>query len=276
MLASAAMYERQLTLDAIRFLASGCFVTTYRCPEIAAAARPGQFVMISATPTPEPLLRRPMAVYGVQREAGEPVAFSLLIEVHGRGTRLMSEARPGEPASVLGPLGRPFPTELAPDAEPLLVMGGVGAAPFPFLAERLIAAGRRPRAFIGGRTRGDLLCVDDFDELGVPAEVATEDGSAGSRGFVTVPLRRYLESSAGSPALIYSCGPTPMMAAVEAIAREHDAVHRVSLEAPMACGIGVCLSCVVPVRDPDGGWSYRRVCREGPVFDGAELLWEAP
>lgn len=269
------MFERRLTLEGFRALSPRYFVLSYRCPEIAAASRPGQFVMISAAEAIDPLLRRPMAVYRVLRDGVEAVGFSLLVESHGRGTRLMSRFRPGDPARVLGPLGRPFDADGdlddGEDAEHLLVMGGVGAAPFPFLAESLVGRGMAARAFIGGRAAGDLLCAEDFRELGVPVHVATEDGSAGHRGLVTGALEEYLQGDPG-PVRLYSCGPTPMMRAVDDMARERELAHQVSLEAPMACGIGVCLSCVVRVGAPEC-WEYRRICREGPVFDASTLVW---
>lgn len=265
------MYERRLTLEEIRDLSPRYFVLSYRCPEIAAASRPGQFVMISASESIDPLLRRPMAVYRVLRRDGEPLGFSLLVERHGRGTRLLGSARAGDSARVLGPLGRPFEVGDGGDVEHLLVMGGVGAAPFPFLAERLRAAGARVRGFVGGRTQGDLLCVDELRELGATVHTATEDGSAGHHGLVTAALQEYLDGADGQLRL-YSCGPTPMMRAVDEIARDRRLAHQVSLEAPMACGIGVCLSCVVRVGTPDA-WRYRRICREGPVFDAATVVW---
>lgn len=266
------MFERRVTLEEFRALSPRYFVLSYRCPEIARASCPGQFVMISAAEAIDPLLRRPMAIYRIVRQGSEPVGFSLLVEAHGRGTRLMSRFRPGDAARVLGPLGRPFAADAEDDAlEHLLIMGGVGAAPFPFLAESLRGAGARVRAFVGGRTRADLLCVDDFESLEVPVHAATEDGSAGHRGFVTGALEQYLDGS-GALARLYSCGPTAMMHAVDDIARARRLHHQVSLEAPMACGIGVCLSCVVRVGEPED-WDYRRICREGPVFDASTLVW---
>lgn len=250
------------------------FVMQYRCPDIAAAALPGHFVMISASDSIDPLLRRPMAIYRIVREAGAAVGFTLLVERTGRGTTLMAMARPGDQADVLGPLGRPFrlPASAAlDDGEDLLVMGGVGAAPFPLLAESLASGGARVRSFVGGRSREDLLCLDDFAEMGIPVHLATDDGSAGHHGFVTGALEAHLQGAAGSPR-VYSCGPTPMMRAVDEVAVRHGCDHQVSLEAPMACGIGVCLSCVVPVGRGDT-WSYQRICREGPVFDTAALGW---
>ncbi len=258
-------------IEAIRFLSDRYFVLSVRCPDIARESEAGQFVMIEAGRTIDPLLRRPMAIYGIMRDGGTPIGITLLIERTGRGTRLMAEARPGDQTRVLGPIGQPFAT--APgELEHLLVMGGVGAAPFPLLADRLRSLGARVRAFVGGRSRQNLLCEDDFEALGVPVVLATEDGSRGNRGLVTTPLLEYLER-AGEVAL-YSCGPMGMMRAVDEIARARDIYHQVSLEAPMACGIGICLSCVVKVRVGDD-WAYHRICREGPVFDASTVLWGA-
>lgn len=267
------MLDRRLALEEITFLSDRYFVLAFHDPQIAGAAAAGQFLMISVSDAADPLLRRPMAFYRVLRQGSRAVGFSLLVEQTGRGTRLLARFRRGDETDVLGPLGRPFRLPDAPgDREHLLVMGGVGAAPFPLLAEALLARGARVRAFVGGRTRDDLLCLDDFEELGVPVEIATDDGSAGYHGFVTGALQPFLEG--GSAAHVYSCGPTPMMQAVDALTTTHGLPHQVSLEAPMACGIGVCLSCVVRVRQDDGDWRYRRICREGPVFDTAVLMWK--
>ncbi len=268
------MFERRLDLESTHTLARRCFVLEYRCPDIAAASLPGHFVMISVGDGIDPLLRRPMAIYRIVREAGAAVGFTLLVERTGRGTTLMARAKAGDEADVLGPLGCPFRLPAAgvlDDEEDLLVMGGVGAAPFPLLAETLTSRGARVRAFVGGRSREDLLCLDDFAELDVPVHLATDDGSAGHHGFVTGALEAHLRRAAGRPR-IYSCGPTPMMRAVDELAVRHGCDHQVSLEAPMACGIGVCLSCVVPV-DRGDAWIYQRICREGPVFDAATLGW---
>jgi len=268
------MFERRLALESIHTLSRRYFVMQYRCPDIAAAAQPGHFVMISVSDTIDPLLRRPMAIYRIVREAGAAVGFTLLVEQTGRGTTLMARARPGDLADVLGPLGCPFrlpAAQVLDDEEDLLVMGGVGAAPFPLLAETLTNLGARVRSFVGGRSRENLLCLDDFVEMDIPVHTATDDGSAGHHGFVTGALEAHLGLAAGSPR-IYSCGPTPMMRAVDEVAARHGCDHQVSLEAPMACGIGVCLSCVVPVERGDAR-VYERICREGPVFDAATLGW---
>lgn len=269
------MFERRLTLDTIRFLNARCFVLEFRCPEIASVAQPGQFLMLAASAGIEPLLRRPMAVYEILEREGVPVGFSVLVERTGKGTTLMSGMHAGDQVDVLGPLGSAFAPPSDLDTEAVLVMGGVGAAPFPLFAKVLTRAGYMVRALIGGRSREHLLCVDDFEAAAVPVTLATEDGSAGYHGLVTGPLAEYLEDCDHRVA-VYSCGPTPMMRAVDGIAVARGVPHQVSLEAPMACGIGVCLSCVVPTVDETGGWRYRRICREGPVFDARTVLWEHP
>lgn len=269
------MFERRLTLGAIRFLNERCFVLTFDSPEIANAARPGQFLMLAASTGIEPLLRRPMAVYEILEHEGVPAGFSVLVERTGKGTTLMSAMCPGVEVDVLGPLGSAFHTPADASAEAVLVMGSTGSAPFPSFAKSLVRAGHATRAFIGGRTREHLLCADDFAALDVPVTLATDDGSIGHHGLVTEPLIEYLDSRDPRVA-VYSCGPTAMMRAVDAIVAARGLPHQVSLEAPMACGIGVCLSCVVPTVEGESGWRYRRICREGPVFDARTLFWEHP
>jgi len=272
------MYDRRLAIESVTRVGPGQFVLGFESREIAAQCRPGHFVMIAVADSIDPLLRRPMAIYRVVRDdGGTAIGFTLLIEVVGRGTALLEQQDPGDHLDVLGPLGVPFDLPVAGPAggEHLLVMGGVGAAPFPFVAEELLEAGHRVRAFVGARTSAALLCVDDFRELGVPVEVATDDGSDGFHGFVIGPLQKYLQSEGYAGTTLYACGPTPMMRAVHDIAVANDLPLQVSFEAPMACGIGVCLSCVVRVHAVDGaGWRYARCCREGPVFDSRRLVWE--
>ncbi len=286
-----SMYDRRLAIESVTRLGPGQFVLAFESPEIAAACRPGHFVMISVGDSIDPLLRRPMAVYRVLRDAdGKPRGFTMLIEVVGRGTALLEQRQAGDEANVLGPLGVPFalPQRGDESGEHLLIMGGVGSAPFPLVAEQLRADGFSSRAFVGARTEEALLCVEDFVDMGVPVEVSTDDGSSGHHGFVTGLLDAHLDAHAALDTRLYACGPGPMMRAVHDIAVARDLPLQVSFEAPMACGIGVCLSCVLKVRRSDsaadaaverefaGGddWYYGRCCREGPVFDSRRLVWE--
>jgi dihydroorotate dehydrogenase electron transfer subunit len=270
------IHDLPLVVRRLRHLSPTQFVIELDGAEIAAECSPGQFVMMTVGGEGAPLLRRPMAIYRILRDdAGRATGFSILVETVGLGTGMLQKRQPGETLHVLGPLGNAFqiPGPGAPVREHLLVMGGVGAAPFPLLAESLLERGHTVRAFIGARTAELLLCIDDFEELGVPVEISTDDGTRGHHGLVTGILDRHLAQRGATPATLYACGPWPMMQAVEMIARRADLPLQVSFEAPMACGLGVCLSCVIKLRDGEG-WSYRRVCKEGPVFDSREVIWE--
>jgi dihydroorotate dehydrogenase electron transfer subunit len=248
-------------------------VLALRAPAIARAVRPGQFVMLRATPAgSDPLLRRPFSIFEVLRDArGAPIGISVLNKRVGVGTRLLYGAQPSTVLACLGPLGRPFPP-VDPPAEAFLVAGGVGLAPFLTLAEALAARGTRTTLFYGARRAADLFFADRFADLGVRLELATEDGSLGHRGLVTAPLEAALARAAGA-VVIYACGPTPMMAAAARLAREAGRRCLVSLEPTMGCGLGGCYSCVVPVAR-DGEAHFVRACVEGPVFDAAAIRWD--
>jgi dihydroorotate dehydrogenase electron transfer subunit len=256
-------------------LADDYNVLRLAAPEIAAQAAPGQFVMVKPAAGVDPLLRRPFSVFEVIRdEHGRPAAISLLNKKVGVGTRLLFEARAGDRLACLGPLGRPF-EPVSPPAQAWLVAGGVGLAPFATLAEALRAGGTETTLFYGARRASDLHRCDIFERLGVRLDIATEDGSRGTRGLVTGPLERALAAlPAGTALRLYACGPTPMMRAVSALATR--AGHRcdVSLEQTMGCGLGGCYSCVVRVRGEDGVPHFVRSCIAGPVFDGRTIVWE--
>lgn len=241
---------------------------------------PGQFVMVGTGATAsvhrhDPLLPRPMAVYrdlGATPECRDSErAFELLYRVVGRGTTLLSEAQPGESVSLVGPLGEGFPVEEA-DAPALLVGGGTGIASLYELARALAATGRSTRVLLGARAEADLIGFDDFAALaseGVELICATEDGSVGVEGRITLPLEAALTES-GPGALVVAVGPTPMMRACADMAGAKGVDCLVSLENPMACGFGVCLGCAAP--RAEGGFSL--VCKAGPVFDAREIAWE--
>lgn len=244
-------------------------------PAIAAAALPGQFVMIRTGPGTDPLLRRPFSIFEIVRRAGAaPSAFSILCKRVGPGTERLYRLEPGGCVSVLGPLGTPF-GPVAPPAEAWMVAGGVGLAPFASLGEALRAAGTRCRLFYGGRTSADLFYLDWFAGRGIALDLATEDGSAGARGLVTAPLEDALRGKPpGLAVTLYACGPEPMLRAVAALAAAHGCPSQVSTERVMGCGLGGCYSCVVRVRDESGRARFVRSCLDGPVFDGAAVVWE--
>ncbi|MCG8591993.1 MAG: dihydroorotate dehydrogenase electron transfer subunit, partial [Proteobacteria bacterium] len=234
-------------------------------------AEPGQFVMLSPgaesdVSRTDPLLPRPMAVYRFEPGENATTRVDVLYKLEGRGTRLLSEALPGQRVRVVGPLGRSFSLPPA-GTTALLVGGGTGIASLYALA----AAARRQgdvAVVLGARRAEALMAVSDFEALGVDLRLTTEDGSAGQRGRVTDAL----EAAVGGRASvrIYACGPTPMMHAVARWAAERGFGCEVSLENPMACGFGVCLGCAAPLAA--GG--YALVCRDGPVFEASQIAWE--
>lgn len=262
-------------LDNTRLSSDYC-VVQLAAPGIAALARPGQFVMVKPAHGSDPLLRRPFSIFEILRDAGgAPTGVSILNKRIGVGTGLLYDVDKGARVSCLGPLGRPFvPAE--PPAEAWMVAGGVGLAPFVTLAEALAARGTTRRLFYGARSSAELYYVDLFRSMGVEVVLATEDGSAGTRGFVTAPLDAALSSAPKSQAIQLSvCGPTPMMRAVADLAARHGRACDVSLEQVMGCGLGGCYSCVVLARDPGGAPHFVRSCIEGPVFDATRIIWDA-
>jgi dihydroorotate dehydrogenase electron transfer subunit len=242
---------------------------TFRHPEIAAEARPGQFVMIKAGLSSEPPLRRPFSIMAVDPSAH---SFTLFLKAIGGGTRALCGLEPGELAQCLGPLGRPFSAP-ADAGEALMVAGGYGIAPFLMLSRELARAGRPGRVFYGGRTASDLQLRGPFDGIGIPLVPATEDGSLGHHGRVTESLEAYLDGRGGRPTL-YACGPDAMLHAVARIAERRALACQVSLDPWMGCGVGTCLGCVVWTQKGDEARAkYRCACTEGPVFDSRLVVW---
>jgi dihydroorotate dehydrogenase electron transfer subunit len=247
-------------------------VLALAAPEIALNTQPGQFVMVKPSGRGDPLLRRPFSVFEILRDSSHVIGLSLLSKRIGVSTGLLFDARPGDRILCLGPLGRPF-VPVDPPVEAWMVAGGVGLAPFASLAEALGRRGTPMRLYYGGRRASDLFYLDFFERLGVQLVLATEDGSRGVDGRVTVPLERDLRGHSHLCAL-YACGPEPMLSAVAKLAAAVGRPLQVSVERVMGCGLGGCYSCVIPVRD--GGQShFVRSCLAGPVFDGDAIDWDA-
>ncbi len=268
MLAPRGMFEETVTILANERDTDRYFRLVVEAPQIAPRVQPGQFAHIRIPPLRDALLRRPFSIFRVEGEA-----FSILYKVVGKGTEALSRMRPGETLSALGPLGHGFTVPRPGGEFPLLVAGGYGMAALYLLAQR---APQRGIVFVGGRRREDILCEAEFRELGWDVRVATEDGSHGEKGRVTGPLQAELRrpESAERPRKLFACGPTPMLKAVAEMAEAFNLPAELSLDEHMCCGVGVCLTCVVPVRTADG-WEYQRACTEGPVFDARAVLWEA-
>jgi dihydroorotate dehydrogenase electron transfer subunit len=260
-------------------------------PGPARRVRPGQFFMLRTGPGPEPLLARPFSAHGVDSDQ-----VLILYRVVGRGTGLLSRAQVGANLTLWGPLGRGFDLEAS---RPLLVAGGMGHAPLAFAAQVLEAGGKKAVYLSGGSTREVIEPLEDqlrsrlryslADDLGpfleadpdatgpdqtprpcVAKATSTEDGSLGKKGLVTELLADILSAYPERFDGVIACGPVAMLKAVIRACPETQVSCQVSLEAPMACGLGACLGCAVPAR----GGGYVRACQEGPVMDAAQVDWE--
>ena len=265
-------------------LAQDTYRIRFACPELARQIVPGQFLMLRIAGCDDPLLGRPFALYDTVIDAsGEPTGVDVVYLVVGKMTGRLAQAKPGDEIEVWGPLGNGFSAD--PAEHLIMVAGGIGQTPF-------LALGRQ---FLGGRQYGDparpvepaqrvTLCygvrskallagADDFRQCGIDLRISSDDGSVGHHGLVTDLLLQTLEGQSQANCRIACCGPEPMLKAVAQIAHQHSVPCEVSLETPMACGIGICFSCVVKVVQPDGDWDYKRTCVEGPVFDARKIIW---
>ena len=246
-------------------IGSGYRYLVLEAPKMAEAVVPGQFVHVRVPALEPSALRRPFSVFDA-----EDGRVTLLYKTVGRGTAALNAAKAGDEIRVLGPLGHGFPLKC--DGVPLFVGGGYGVAPLYFLAKCFVrAAGLpRPKLFIGGRTKADLLAVERFRELGVEVFTATNDGSDGVKGLVTDPLDDELAQlrHEGRQFELFACGPDPMLKAVAMRATGTGAKGWISMDRHMICGVGACYACVQ--RTVRGN---SRCCIEGPVFAAADLVW---
>ncbi|MGH7608892.1 MAG: hypothetical protein ACREOD_02945 [Candidatus Dormibacteria bacterium] len=250
-------------------LAGNLFEITFQAPELAGRAEPGEFSQIWVDPRPLPLLRRPFSFSRVRPDRAE---CSFYLAAVGQGSRRLRDFRPGDRARLLGPLGRGFTLPEAPGRSVLLA-GGLGAAPFPLLAERLLARGEELLWINGARTAPELYPDHLLPEGLGERWLVTEDGSRGERGRVSDQL---LERLAGAQRL-YACGPNPMLAKVAELVAGLEPgtapVLEVSIEAPMGCGFGTCLGCSIPLARVGSAPAQGLCCRRGPVLRSSELDW---
>ena len=256
-------------------LSSDYNVIALTAPSIARSVLPGQFVMVKANSSHDPLLRRPFSVFEVLRDSkGAATGISLLNKRIGISTALLYDVRPGDAVACLGPLGRPF-TPVDPPSDAWMVAGGVGLAPFAELAGALRARGVSQTLFYGARRAGELFYLDFFRDLGVSLVTTTEDGSLGESGRITTPLERMLGArDPHRPVTVYACGPAGMLARCAKAAARFGRRCQVSVERIMGCGLGGCYSCVVPMRDDHGGCHHVRSCLSGPVLPGDQIVWD--
>jgi dihydroorotate dehydrogenase electron transfer subunit len=244
---------------------------TVVAPGVAQSFQPGQFVAVAVGGADTSmLLRRSFALYGVKPGTEFAGTIQFVVAAHGRGTEWLVRQPIGTKLDLVGPLGVPFPIPREP-VPAVLVGGGYGSAPLLPLAERLLALGSDVSMILGAASADRLFGQLAAKRLIGGVTVTTDDGSAGQRGRVTDPLPSAIEQLGAQ--IVYACGPMPMLRAVGEVAKAHAIPAQVAVEESMACGIGVCMTCVLPVRGDDGVSRFVRSCVEGPVFDAGRVRW---
>ena len=236
-------HTRQLTADTYEMILSG---------DTSAITAPGQFVNLDL---PGHFLRRPISICNWTDEA-----LMLLVKVVGEGTKDLVRSVPGTELDVLSGLGNGFDISKAGE-HPVLAGGGIGIAPLYGLALRMLEAGMQLTIALGFRTAKDVYYLDEFVKLGCRLLIATEDGSMGTRGFVTDCIKAVPECD-----YVFTCGPLPMLKAVHSLPQLKDG--QFSFEARMGCGFGACMGCTIPTTD-----GYKRVCKDGPILYKEEIVW---
>ncbi len=241
-------------------VAAKTFLLRFNSPEIAASAKPGQFVnILSAEAGEGPLLRRPFSISRIEDDIIE-----LIFHVVGIGTNLLSRKKNGDWIDVIGPLGQPFHGNAEYDTA-LLVAGGIGVAPFPFLTDDLFKRSKRIETFVGYRNAKQVF-IEHLQNV----KIATDDGSSGFHGNVVELLESSLIQKSFGKKKIFACGPTVMLKALTELAKRKNICCEMSLEGQMACGYGICQGCAIERADDPA--KYALVCKEGPTFLSTEVI----
>ena len=247
------------------------YIISITAPGISEFAQPGQFVTIGmGGEETSMVLRRSFAIHRVQSRGVYGGTLDIVVAPVGKGTTWLSRRKRHDQVSIVGPLGKPFsvPTKAVTCT---LIGGGYGSAPLFLLAEKLREQGCRVDTIIGASTEEKIFGALDLKRVSTSLIVTTDDGSTGISGRVTDVLPDLIKSS--SPDIIYACGPMPMLASVAEIATENKIFSQCSVEESMACGIGVCMTCVLPVIGDDSVTRMVRSCVEGPIFRGDRVRW---
>ncbi len=242
------------------FLAKDTCSIEILCPEVAEVAKPGQFVHILPTGF---TLRRPISICDINSEKG---TLRIVFIIKADGTKAISKLNEGELIDMLAPLGHGFTINESFN-KVVLIGGGIGTPPMLPLAKIF---GEKAIVISGFRSAEAVILQNDFKNTGAETILCTDDGTMGIKGFVTEPLKELLEK--GGIDAVYSCGPTPMLKNISAIANESEVFCEVSLEERMGCGIGACLVCACKTKK-DGEEHFAHVCKNGPVFNAKEVIW---
>jgi len=240
--------------------------------DLASVCRPGNFVAIAVGgESSKMILRRAFAISRITHGSASGGAMELIVAPHGSGSRWLCAQPEGSDVDIVAPLGKAFGIPTSP-VNALLVGGGYGSAPLFGLAEVLKARGCRVDMLLGASTGSKIYAPLEGKRSASTLKIYTEDGSMGERGRVTAPIPSLIEQ--GSIDVIYSCGPMSMLRAISDLTTGTDVVHQCAVEESMACGIGICMTCVLPVKGEDGTVSMLRSCIDGPVMDASTVAWD--
>lgn len=254
----------RLTPDIFRFRLKSSYISTF--------ALPGQFVNIKCSEGIEAILRRPVSICAVDENRK---TYDIVIQTRGQGTAYLAKKSAGERLDIIGPLGHPFFIEpdLASGEKIVLIGGGIGIFPLLFLSQKLSNINDHIFTCLGFRSVAGKVLYDEFKSNCGYLEISTEDGSYGTKGYVTSILERIVAEK--RIVMIYACGPTPMLSKIAGIAAENKIKCQVSLEQRMACGVGACLVCACRTykKDGSGGKGYSHVCKDGPIFWSDEVVF---
>ena len=267
MLTPAKKFDLPTEVISNELVAENHYLLRCSCPEIAASALPGQFIHVLIPQDSGLLLRRPFTVYTVEGDQ-----ITMLYQLIGEGTNVLSSLKRSDSIRVLGPLGNTFKISPAPNPA-IIVGGGAGIASLMLLAAVLRSTGVHALGLVGSMNKERLLSVEDLKAIDVETHIATDDGSVGHHGFVTELLTHILDTQELRAPIIYACGPDGMLRATTKIALDYGIPTQLAMENRMGCALGVCLGCVCKVQLPEGGFEYQRVCTEGPVFNAEDIIW---
>lgn len=253
------MFLENATVDSVTQIGTNVFLLKLLSEKIADQAKPGQFVNIKVSDSNFPLLRRPFSICNTENDI-----FSIMFTTVGGGTHILQYKQPGDVLDVIGPLGNGF--SFNDDFEKaVIVAGGIGAAPFPFLIKELVKSGKEILCFSGGRTKNDCIT---YEMLNVAT--ATDDGSFGFNGNVVQLLNSKIKEIQGDKIKIFGCGPNAMLKSLQSFCTENNFDGQISTESSMACGFGICQGC--PMQSAKDENKFLLVCKDGPVFNVKDVV----
>lgn len=229
--------------------------------EIADSAKPGNFLEIRVSENIEPLLRRPISIYNIDKENG---IVEFIFQIKGKGTKILSEKRIGEEIDIIGPLGYGV-FDIKKYNKVAIIGGGIGIFPLHELAKQLHS---EIKTYLGFRNKNYVMLEDEFEKVSSQVIITTDDGSYGNKGFAIEFLK--LDCKKEKPDIIFACGPLPMLKAIKQFSEQEAIPCQISLEEKMGCGIGACLGCAVEMKT-DGKIKYGHICKQGPVFYANEV-----